>query len=249
VFRDPLKNGGQGPEMIALPGGTFHMGSSDSEPGRSADEGPRHPVRIRPFAIGKTEVTFADYDAFAAATGRKPPDDQGWGRGQHPVITVSWNDATAYAEWLSEQTGQRYRLPSEAEWEYAARAGAETPFWTGDCIYTDQANYYGQADYNDCGAKTGVYRQRTVEAGSLPANAWGLHETAGNVYEWVRDCWHDDYQGAPADGNAWEEPGCARRVVRGGGWSGGPEDVRSAFRDRDAPGDAFDALGFRLARD
>ncbi len=248
VFRDPLQGGGQG-EMIALPGGTFQMGSPSGEPERSANEGPRHQVRIRPFAIGKTEVTFADYDAFAAATGRKKPYDFGWGRGQRPVINVSWNDATAYAAWLSEQTGQRYRLPTEAEWEYAARAGADTPFWTGDCIHTDRANYNGNYDYNNCGAKTGVYRGRTVEAGSLPANAWGLHETAGNVWEWVRDCWHDNYQGAPTDGNAWEESGCARRVVRGGGWNNSPRGVRSAYRGRDTPDGASDSLGFRLARD
>jgi len=157
--------------MIALPGGAFQMGSPDSEPSRLADEGPRHPVRVRTFAISKTEVTFADYDAFAAATGRKPPDDRGWGRGQRPVITVSWNDATAYAEWLSEQTSEHYRLPSEAEWEYAARAGADMSFWTGDCIDTDRANYHGNFDYNNCGAKTGVFRGQTVEAGNLPANA------------------------------------------------------------------------------
>ncbi|MCB1824652.1 MAG: formylglycine-generating enzyme family protein [Candidatus Competibacteraceae bacterium] len=249
AFRDPLQGGGQGPEMIVLPGGTFQMGSPDSEFGRDADEGPRHPVRIRPFAIGKTEVTFADYDAFAAATGRKSPNDEGWGQGRRPVINVSWNDATAYAAWLSEQTGQRYRLPTEAEWEYAARAGTVTPFWTGDCIHTDQANYNGNYDYNDCGAKTGVNRVRTVEAGSLPANAWGLHETAGNVWEWVRDCWHDNYQGAPTDGNAWEEAGCVRRVVRGGGWNNYPEYVRSAARIWFAPDFANFRLGIRLARD
>ena len=249
LFRDTLKDGGQGPEMIALPGGAFTMGSPDSEPGRTSDEGPQRPVRLRPFAIGKTEVTFADYDAFAEATGRKKPNDWGWGRGQRPVINVNWNDAVAYAEWLSAQTGERYRLPSEAEWEYAARAGTDTPFWTGDCIHTDRANYDGNYDYNNCGAKTGVYRGQTVAAGSLPSNAWGLHETAGNVYEWVQDCWHDSYQGAPTDGGAREEPGCARRVVRGGGWLYVPETVRSASRVGNAPDEAYFDLGFRLARD
>lgn len=248
-FNDPLKKGGQGPTMVMIPGGAFQMGSPASEPGRSSDEGPRHPVRLRPFAIGKTEVTFADYDVFAEATGRKKPNDYGWGRDQRPVINVSWNDAVAYAIWLSAQTGQRYRLPSEAEWEYAARAGTDTPFWTGGCIRTDQANYNGNVDYNNCGARTGVYRQQTVEAGSLPANAWGLHEIAGNVWEWVRDCWHDSYQGAPTDGGAWEEPGCAQRVDRGGGWSYVPERVRSADRSRLAPDEADHVLGFRLARD
>ena len=155
----------------------------------------------------------------------------------------------AYAEWLSAQTGNHYRLLTEAEWEYAARAGTETPFWTGNCIHTDQANYNGDYDYNDCGAKTGDFRGQTVETGSLPANSWGLHETAGNVWEWVQDCWHDDYQGAPEDGKAWEEPGCARRVLRGGGWGDKPVNVRSANRNGGVPDDAFNVLGFRLARD
>jgi formylglycine-generating enzyme required for sulfatase activity len=249
LFRDTLKDGTQGPEMISLPGGAFTMGSPDREPERSPDEGPRHTVRIRPFAIGRTEVTFADYDAFAEATGRNKPNDFGWGRGQQPVVDVSWNDAVAYAEWLGAQTGQRYRLPTEAEWEYAARAGTDTPFWTGDCIHTDQANYNGNSDYNDCGARTGVVRDRTMVAGSLPANAWGLHETAGNALEWVRDCWHDNYQGAPTDGGAWEEPGCAGRVIRGGGWGSNPVNVRSADRFRLAPDGAYGNLGFRLAKD
>jgi formylglycine-generating enzyme required for sulfatase activity len=134
------------------------------------------------------------------------------------VINVSWDDARAYADWLSDQTGQRYRLPTEAEWEYAARAGTTTPFWTGDCIHTDQANYDGNYDYNGCGAKTGVHRGQTVPAGSLPANAFGLHEIAGNVWEWVEDCWHSSYAGAPTDGSAWVEAdgGECSRVVRGG---------------------------------
>jgi len=152
-----------------------------------------------------TEVTFADYDRFARATGRRLPDDAGWGRGKHPVIDVSWNDARAYAEWLSRETGAVYRLPTEAEWEYAARAGTRTPFWTGDCIHTDRANYNGNYDYNGCGAKTGIYRQQTVAAGSLPANNWGLHEMPGNLWEWTADCWHSSYDNAPVDGGPWGE--------------------------------------------
>jgi formylglycine-generating enzyme required for sulfatase activity len=234
--------------MVALPGGTFWMGSPDREPGRSADEGPRHQVRIAPFAIGRTAVTFAQYDAFAVATGREKPHDAGWGRGERPVIQVSWEDAVAYAKWLTEQTGKAYRLPTEAEWEYAARAGTETPFWTGRCIHTDQANYAGTDDYAGCGARTGVYRQQSVPVGSLPANPWGLHEVLGNVWEWVQDCWHDRYQGAPTDGSAWESGGCDRRVLRGGSWNDEPRVVRAAVRYGDQPGFRNINNGFRLAR-
>jgi formylglycine-generating enzyme required for sulfatase activity len=251
VFRDTLKDGTPGPEMVALPGGTFNMGSPDSEPERSSDEGPVHEVRIRPFAIGRTELTFAEYDRFAQATGRGKPGDWGWGRGDRPVIEVSWKDATAYAEWLSQQSGQSYRLPTEAEWEYAARAGTETPFWTGGCIHWDQASFTGDRGYAGCGAKTGNDRRKTVPAGSLPANPWGLHEVAGSVREWVQDCWHEGYQGAPSDGRAWDDADggdCARRVARGGGWSDHPARLRSASRGWTTAEEAYFYLGFRLAR-
>ena len=152
------------------------------------------------------------------------------------MVCVSWNDGRAYAHWLSLCTGQPYRLPTEAEWEYAVRAGTDTPFWAGNCINTDHANYDGNFDYNDCGAKTGVYRKQTVPVGSLPANPWGLHGVAGNVDEWVQDCWHDSYQGA------------APRVVRGGGWGLNPRDLRSAYRYGYSADVAGSNLGLRLAR-
>ena len=248
VIQDELKDGSLGPEMLVIPAGSFKMGSPDDERGRSSDEGPQHQVEIASFAIGRTEVTFEQYDRFASATGRKLPDDRGWGRGSRPVIDVNWEDATAYAAWLSEQSGQRYRLPSEAEWEYATRADTQSPFSTGDCIHTDQANYNGKFDYADCGAKTGLYRSKTVPAGSLPANPWGLHEVHGNTWEWVQDCWHPNYEGAPKDGTAWEAGGdCALRAVRGGGWFDVPEFLRSAGRYWDSTG-AFIYVGFRLAR-
>ncbi len=249
VIQDKLNDGSLGPEMLVIPAGSFMMGSPDDEPQRNSDEGPQHQVEITNFAIGRTEVTFEQYDRFARATGRKLPDDRDWGRGNRPVIYVKWEDATAYAAWLSEQTGQRYRLPSEAEWEYAARAGTLTPFSTGDCINTDQANYNGKYDYADCGAKTGLYRAKTVPAGSLPTNPWGLHEVHGNSWEWVQDCWHPNYEGAPNDGSTWEAGGdCALRVVRGGGWLNRPGNLRSARRDRFTTGVAYSDLGFRLAR-
>nr|VFJ76843.1 MAG: Formylglycine-generating enzyme, required for sulfatase activity, contains SUMF1/FGE domain [Candidatus Kentron sp. FW] len=252
TFRDRLKDGSPGPRMVVLPAGEFMMGSPEDEPGRDSDEGPQHRVRIaNPFALGVTQVTFADYDRFAQATGRKLPDDKGWGRDRHPVIRVSWKDARAYAQWLSEETDKEYRLPTEAEWEYAARAGTTTPFSTGDCITTDQANYKGNVDYANCGAKTGVYREKTVPVGSLPANPWGLHEMHGNVWEWTADCWHGDYNDAPEDGSAWgEENGgdCSLRALRGGAWNFEPRRLRSAFRGGRNPGGALDNMGFRLAR-
>ncbi|MFZ1413086.1 MAG: SUMF1/EgtB/PvdO family nonheme iron enzyme [Defluviicoccus sp.] len=235
------------PEMVALPGGTFTMGSPQNEEGRDNDEGPQHQVRITPFAIGKTEVTFAEWDACVAADGcnRYRPDDR-WGRGSQPVINVSWDDAKAYVAWLARQTGQPYRLPTESEWEYAARAGTKTPFSFGQTISTRQANYNGNDTYGS-GSK-GEYRQQTVPAGSLPANPWGVHEVHGNVWEWVEDCYHDSYRAAPADGRAWVENSCAERVVRGGSWDLLPGDLRSAYRSRYDPVDRIHVLGFRVAR-
>ena len=251
VFRDDLKDRSRGPEMVVIPAGSFMMGSPDDEVGRDADEGPQHQVTLsKAFALGVYEVTFDDYERFATATKRELPDDEGWGRGRRPVINVSWNDAQAYVAWLSEQTGLPYRLPTEAEWEYAARAGTTTVFWSGECINTDQANYDGNADYNECGANTGVYREQTVEVGSLSAaNPWLLHDVAGNVWEWTQDCWHDTYQGAPAIGRVWETEGdCALRVLRGGGWSSNPRILRSALRFGFGADITLLSMGFRLAR-
>ena len=224
------------PEMRRLPGGRFMMGSPPVEPEPDGNEDPQREVTLAPFGLMVNEVTFAEYDRFAGANGRKLPDDEGWGRGRRPVIHVSWDDAAAYAEWLSEQTGKRYFLPSEAQWEYAARAGTTTPFAFGDCLNTDQANYNGNDDYHGCGAETGVYREKTVSVDALAAtNAYGLRHMHGNVWEWVQDCWHDNYQGAPIDGEAWEKArgrDCTRRVLRGGGWFSPPRNLRSAFRYR-----------------
>jgi formylglycine-generating enzyme required for sulfatase activity len=239
------------PAMIELPGGTFRMGSPETEKGRTKDESPRHRVTLKPFAIGQTEVTFAQYDTFARATGRRMPRDQGAGRGARPVVDVSWLDANAYAAWLGEQTGDGYRLPSEAEWEYAARAGSEAPFWSGACLRPDQAIYDSSRSYPGCPPNPKGPRRPPVSAGSLPANPWGLHEVAGNVAEWVQDCWHPDYRGAPADGKPWlqsEDGDCAVRVVRGGGWSYVPWALRSAYRSYSPGASGQDAIGFRVAR-
>ena len=250
TFSDRLAGGGEGPAMIALPGGAFDMGSPDTEPERESNEGPRHRVTLPPFAIGRTEVSFADYDRFATATGRKLPEDQGWGRGERPAINISWEDATAFADWLSRETGKAYRLPTEAEWEYAARAGTAGPFWTGDCIHTDQANYDGNDDYNGCGAKTGVDRGKTLPVASLAANPWGLYDTAGNVWEWTCSAYASPYDGTEttciSKDHASNGPD---RVIRGGSWFHRPSGLRSANRFRSAPSYRSDILGFRLAQD
>ena len=178
------------PEMVVIPAGTFQMGSPASEAGRDDDEGPRREVTLRSFAMGVTEVTFDEWDACVRGGGCSGyrPDDQGWGRGSRPVINVSWGDVQAYVRWLSESTEAAYRLPSESEWEYAARAGTTTPFHTGSTISTDQANYNGNYTYGS--GSRGRYRGRTTSVGTFAPNAFGLYDVHGNVREWVEDCWH-----------------------------------------------------------
>ncbi len=228
--------------MVVIPAGSFQMGPPSSEKGRDDDEGPQRRVRIaRPFAMGKYEVTFEQYDRFADATGAHRPKDRDWGRGTRPVINVSWEDARKYTEWLSEQTGKRYRLPTEAEWEYAARAGTETAYWWGQKIGKNNANCRG------CGSQWDD--KQTAPVGSFEANLWGLYDTAGNVWEWVQDCWHDSYEGAPEDGSAWEGANCAQHVIRGGSWNYFPWNVGSANRGWNRPGYRIHSGGFRLAQD
>ena len=257
----PVRDCPDCPEMVVVPAGTFLMGSPATEAGRSNDEGPQHKVTFsRPFALGRYEVTFAEWDACVAAGGCNGGrlsvqvwgrgSDQGWGRGRRPVINVSWRDTQAYVAWLSRATGKRYRLPSEAEWEYAARAGTTTPFSFGATITTDQANYNGNYTYGT--GRKGEYRGRTVPVGSLPVNPWGLYEMHGNVWEWVEDVWHDSYQGAPADGSVWTDLAgpdyFIPRVLRGGFWGDVPWFLRSARRRGSEPVYSGDSSGFRVAR-
>ena len=174
------------PEMVVIPAGSFLMGSPPSEPERSKYEGPHHRVTIDyRFAIGRYAVTFEEYDHFCEETNREKPADQGWGRSRQPAINVSWQDAMAFCGWLGKETGKPYRLPSEAEWEYACRAATTTAFSFGETVTPSQVNYDG--NYTYAGSAKGVYRMRTVEVGGLPANPWGLHEMHGNAWEWVED--------------------------------------------------------------
>jgi formylglycine-generating enzyme required for sulfatase activity len=234
VVRDRLKDGGYGPEMVVIPAGTFRMGDTQG----SEREKPVHEVSIKRFAMGRYEVTFAEYDKFANATGRKKPNDRGWGRGNRPVINVSWHDAVAYTEWLSEQTGEEYRLPSEAEWEYAARAGTKTKYCWGNEIGKNRANC------NDCGSQWD--KKKTAPVGSFKANPFGLHDTVGNVWEWVADLWHDNYKGAPTDGSVWEGGNDIRRVLRGGSW--GNVSYDAARRGNHNPSGRNYNIGFRVVR-
>ena len=237
------------PEMVVVPSGSFTMGSPGGESGRDDDEGPRHRVRIDyRLAVGVYEVTFVEWDACVSAggCGGHRPKDKRWGRGNRPVINVSWKDAQSYVRWLSNKTGKRYRLLSESEWEYVSRAGTTTPFHFGSTISTGQANYDGNYTYG--GGRKGLYREKTVSVGSFSANAWDLHDVHGNVWEWVEDCWNASYTGAPADGSAWESGNCSARVLRGGSWYSGPGVLRAALRFRYSTGGRNVSVGFRIAR-
>ena len=245
------------PAMIALPAGAFVMGSPPDEKGRDADEGPQRRVSVPRVAIGKYEVTFAQWDACVDAGGcSHRPEDQGWGRGERPVINVSWDDAQAYVRWLSAKTGAGYRLPSEAEWEFAARAGTSGRFSNdGDERISARSPIMriGRPAISErnTACSDGVGKQ-TAPVGSFAANPWGLYDVHGNVWEWVQDCWHDSsYRGAPTDGSAWmngDRGDCSRAVVRGGSWYNDPQGLRSADRIWFSRGYRDYFTGFRVSR-
>jgi formylglycine-generating enzyme required for sulfatase activity len=224
-------------EMVVVPAGDYSMGSPETP-----YEKPEHKVTIaQPFAIGRREVTFDEWDqCFAALACKYRPDDRGWGRGTRPVIDVSWDDAKLFIAWLSQKTGKRYRLPSEAEWEYAARAGTTTAYWWG------RAADKGRANCEDCAVTP---TRQTTPAGTFRPNGFGLFDVAGNAAEWVEDCWNDTYRGAPTNGTPWTAGQCQQRVLRGGSFAGKANLIRSAARfryDRDV---RYYANGFRVARD
>jgi len=226
------------PELVVLPPGDFVMGSADSP-----YEKPEHTVAVkRPFAIGRREVTFAEWDLCASAADgcKHRPDDRGWGHGDRPVINVSWDDAKLFVSWLSKKTGQRYRLPSEAEWEYAARAGTRSPFWWGREAGTARAQ---------CDSCNSPSPHQSVASGTFRPNGFGLYDTAGNAAEWVEDCWNDNYRNAPQDTTAWTTGDCRLRVLRGGNFNSKASDIRSAARFRYDVDVRYYANGFRVVRD
>ena len=277
-FTDSLADGSPCPfcpRMVALPGASFVMGSPAEEEGRYDDEGPQHEVDVPAFGIGKFEVTVGQYRAFVEATDRpategcriydekakewqdapgKSWEDPDFTQDDdHPVACVSWEDAAAYAAWLSERTGESYRLASEAEWEFAARAGTITRYFWGDgqegCEFANGADETAKAENPDWAimpCSDGNYT--TAPVGSYSPNGFGLHDMAGNLWEWVEDSWHDSYEGAPSNAVPWQEGISSVRVIRGGSWFLKPEYLRSAIRGRNPPDYRYDNLGFRLAR-
>jgi formylglycine-generating enzyme required for sulfatase activity len=252
------------PEMMVMPTGEFTMGSPDDEPERRGEEGPRHKVTIKqPFAVSKGAITRSQFQKFVEATGHAVGDkcDGNWAAksgksfkepgfaqgGNDPAVCVNFDDAKLYLVWLSKQTGKTYRLLTEAEWEYVARAGTETPFWWGLAVSPAQANYNGNIVFPN-GAK-GEFRQKTVSAyDSFKLSPWNLFIGQGNASEWVEDCWNKSYEGAPTDGSAWAKGDCSAHVVRGGSWSGNPAMLRAAARASVQSSVRGNDVGFRVAR-
>jgi len=287
IFSDPLLDiDGYGPTMVVIPVGTFMKGSPDNEPGRLGHEGPRYRVTFeRGFALAQTETTVADFRRFVEHSGyQSDAERRGWSRVYEPrsgrmtrsnrinwrhdflgreaspdlpVIHVSWRDAEAFAEWLAQRTGRAYRLPSEAEFEYALRAGTQTRFWWGDGSPEEPVeNLTGDGDISPTSSRWSVAFPRYTDGfwgpapvGSLAPNPFGLYDMGGNVMQWTEDCWHDSFVRAPVDGSAWVNPGCTQRVIRGGSWSSTPDMSRSAYRIAGAEDSSDMRVGFRVARD
>jgi formylglycine-generating enzyme required for sulfatase activity len=248
-----VENLGSGVElaMACIPAGSFTMGSSDDEEGHSDSESPQHEVTFaEPFFIAKHPITQAQWRVVAAMrqVERELELDPSRFKGDdRPVEKITWYDAVEFCARLSQHTGRDYRLPTEAEWEYACRGGTTTPFHFGETITSDLANYRGTSTYGN--GPAGEYRQQTTDSGSFPANAFGLYDMHGNVLEWCQDWWHETYEGAPTDGSAWvthPEDAEEGRVLRGGSWYFNPENCRSAFRYWSAPGSTDDYVGFRV---
>ena len=239
-----------GLDMILVPGGTFTMGSPKDEPKRQDNEGPQHEVKVQDFLLGRYPVTQTQWRAVAALeqVERELKADPSEFKGDdRPVELVSWEDVQEFCARLSREMGRGYRSPSEAEWEYACRAGTKTPFYYGKTLVDDLANYRATFTYD--GGPKGKYRKETTPVGSFPANEFGLCDMHGNVLEWCQDRYHDSYKGAPVDGTAWEEGDNSKqlRILRGGSWIDGPWSCRSAFRYWGSPSNRRSFIGFRVA--
>lgn len=234
------------PELVVIPAGRFAMGSPASEEGHNDDEGPVREVSVPAFAAGRYEVTVAEYKACVDAGACPSVREGGFGGGSRPVTFVSWEEGQAYARWLSGKTGKTYRLLSEAEWEYAARAGTTTPFSFGATVSPAQANYNATNAY--AGGPTGEWRRMSLPVGSFAPNAFGLFDMHGNVREWVEDSYFEYYIRQPVDGSAYSMSPGSDRVFRGGSWEKGPHPMRSAFRDSTSPTDRGKDIGLRIAR-
>jgi formylglycine-generating enzyme required for sulfatase activity/serine/threonine protein phosphatase PrpC len=237
VFSDPLSNG-DGPMMVMLPGGNFFMGAKAFA--GDGSELPRHERQIAPFAISQSEITIAQYQEFTDATKRKMPNLSGLDAQTYPVVFVSWDDANAYVRWLSKESGHKYQLPSEAQWEYAARAGTQSAFWWGNDVGVERAHCF------DC--KTGLNPRQPTKVRRFEPNAFELYDTAGNVMEWTRDCYHKNYNGAPHDSSVWEGGDCNVRVARGGAYGNTGKSLRSAARARRPAKKGNDETGIRVIR-
>ncbi len=239
--------------MVSLPAGEFTMG--DLAAAGDANELPAHSVALSAFAISKYEVTFNQYQVFASATGRAIPNDNAWGKGERPVININYTDAQAYVTWLSSQTGRHFRLPTEAEWEYAARAKSLSLFSFGNqaekiCDYanvaditaTEQGKHWQVTGCNDGQLYTAV-------VGSYRPNNFGLYDLSGNLWEWTADCWNDTYQGAPVDGSQWKSGDCSRHPIRGGSYQQKAESARSSNRESVATDTRSNQIGFRIVEE
>jgi len=234
-------------EMVAIPGGTFIMGSPENEEGRILYESPQHQVTVPPFFMGKYPVTQKQWKAVAALEKVKInlQSDLSRFKGDNlPVECVSWDDAQEFCARLSRMANKTYRLPSEAEWEYACRGGTTTPFYCGETISTDLANYNGNYTYGQ--GQKGQYREKTTEVGIFPANPFGLYDMCGNVWEWCEDGWHENYINAPTDGSAWTSLNSQRKRLRGGSWVNNPVNCRSAYRHHHNLGLNSNHFGFRV---
>lgn len=236
-FREDLGNGISF-EMVEISGGVFLMGSRAGA--GYADERPQHSVKVNRFFLGKYPITQEQWQAVM----KRLPDCRGRGA-RRPVDRVSWTAASEFCRRLSKKTRRSYRLPGEAEWEYACRARTTTPFYCGETLTTELANYVGEHTYRS--EPKGVYRHDTIDVGSFPPNAYGLYDMHGNIWEWCADAWHDDYSGAPSDSSIWQSHPSSLHVLRGGGWHEPPDLCRCAARLKQSAGEAEDYFGLRVA--